>query len=288
VIEGMVRLRSTDPGQLGPYRLLGLLGDGTTGTVYLSRGSPQRGARKQLAAVRAVRPELLRDRQLRARLRHELQAAQGDAGSRYVASALGCELDSERPWIASDFVPGPSLAELVTRHGPLPERALRALAGALFQALAALHAAHVTHRDLRPCNILLSGGGPRAVDFGLGLSRTDPIVAEDGPAGDVFELGVSLVIAACARHPFSGSMLPSAREDPDLTGVPERLCPALIACLHKVPHARPGPLELARAFDLEDTAGLPIAEWLPEPHLQAIANVGESARRMSGRRLFGR
>lgn len=284
----MARLRSTDPGQLGPYRLLGLLGDGATGTVHLGRGSPQRGARKQLAAVRAIRPELLRDRQLRARLRHELQAAQGNAGCRYVASALGCELDSERPWIACDFVPGPSLAELVARHGPLPERSLRALAGALFQALAALHAARIIHRDLRPCNILLSADGARAVDFGLGLSRTNPVVAEDGPAGDVFELGVALVIAAVARHPFTGSMLPSAREDPDLTGVPERLRPALLACLHKVPHARPDPLEMARAFDLEDSAGLPIAEWLPAPHLHDIASVAASARRISGRRLFGR
>lgn len=268
--------------------MLGLIGDGATGTVYLSRGAPYRGARKTLAAVRAIRPELLRDRQLRARLRHEIQAARGNAGSPYVASALGCELDSERPWAAVEFVPGPSLAELVARYGPLPEQALRALAGALFRALAALHAARLTHGDMRPCNILVAADAPRAVDFGLGLSRTDLGLSEDGPAGDVFGLGVSLAIAACARHPFAGSMLPATRDAPDLSGVPDGLRPALLACLHKVPQVRPDPLELARALDLEGTAELPPTDWLPEPHLHDIANVAESARQLTGRGLFGR
>nr|WP_240979424.1 protein kinase [Streptomyces sp. HNM0574] len=287
----MARLGSSDPRQLGPYKLHGVLGHGTSGTVYLGRGAAHRGGRKQLAAVRALRPELLRDRQLRARLRHELETAGPKLDSPYVAAALGCELDSETPWTASEFVPGVSLAAAVAANGPLPEYAVRALAGALCHALTALHASRIVHRDLRPGNVLLTTGTPRAVDYALGLGRADlggPDADGAGPAADVFELGATLVTAASGHQPFAGSILPSAREDPDLTGVPEALCPALLACLHKVPESRPHPVELARAFDLEETAGRPGAEWLPDAVLRQAESFAEAARGLVGRRLFGR
>lgn len=285
------RLGSADPKQLGPFRLLGVLGVGSMGTVYLGRGAPGRGARKQLAAVRAMRPELLRDRQVRARLRHELQGAATTVRSPYVAAALGCELDSERPWVASEFVPGMSLADLVGRCGPLPEPSVRALGGALSRALGALHGARMAHRDLRPGNVMLTTGAPRVVDCGLGLGRTDLGHAGDeaaNPADDVFELGASLVVASAAHHPFPGSVVPTARDGPDLTGVPDGLCPALLACLHKVPETRPFPGPLARALDLEDVGERDAVEWLPEPFVREIENAAETARGLAGRRIFGR
>ncbi|GAB2828958.1 protein kinase domain-containing protein [Streptomyces daliensis] len=294
MIHGFARLGGTDPRQLGPYRLHGVLGTGSTGTVYLGRGAPRRGERKQLAAVRAVRPELLRDRQLRARLRHEMQTA-ASLRSRYVAAALGCELDSEHPWMATEFVPGPPLSAAVARYGPLPEHAVRALGAALAQGLADLHAVRVAHRDPRPCNVLLAADAPRLVDYSLGLGRTDLGHDDDHAEGgaaraadDIFELGSTLVVAAGAHQPFAGSMLPSAREDPDLTGVPDGLCPALLACLHKTPESRPLPVPLARALDLEGAAERPAAEWLPEAYVHEIDEVEDAAKSLAGRRLFGR
>lgn len=287
----MARLGSADPRQLGPYRLHGVLGNGALGTVYLGRGSPRRGGRKRAAAVRAMRPELLRDRTLRARLRHVTQTVANEVDSPYVAGALGCELDSERPWLAAEFVPGPALATLVARYGPLDEDGVRALGGALCRALAALHAARIPHRDLRAANVLLTAGTPRVVDYGLGPGRTD-LGADDetaaDPAADVFELGALLCYAASAHLPFTGSLLPAAREDPDLAGVPEGLHPALLACLHKTPESRPSPGQLARALDLADLAEQPAADWLPESYLHEIDMSGQDARQLLGRRLFGR
>jgi serine/threonine protein kinase len=286
----MERLGSTDPKQLGPFRLLGVLGVGGTGTVYLGRGAPVRGARKHLAAVRAMRPELLRDRQLRARMRHDLQTAATTVRSPYVATALGCELDSERPWVATEFVPSISLGAYVSRHGPLPEPSVRALGGALARALGALHAARIAHRDLNPANVLLGAGSPRAVDYGLGLGRPD--LGHTGeaanPADDMFELGATLVLAAGGHHPFPGHVVPTARDGPDLTGVPEGLCPALLACLHKTPESRPLPGPLARSLDLEDNAERDAAQWLPDPCLREIDAAAAASRRLTGRRLFGR
>ncbi len=283
----MAGLGSADPQQLGPYRLHGVLGNGRMGTVYLGRGAPQRGARKQLVAVRTLRPELIRDRPLRARLRQEMQAAAASVRSPYVADAAGCELDGASPWIANSFVPGVSLELLVAKYGPLPESSVRALGGALARSLMALHAARITHRDLGAHNVMLASDTPRAVDYGLALGRMSG-PATDELADDVFDLGATLVFASSAHQPFAGNMLPMAREDPDLTGVPDGLCPALFACLHKTPESRPSPSVLASALDLADTAEEPAVEWLPQPYVHEIQQAAEAARRLTGRRLFGR
>ncbi|MFC4493708.1 protein kinase [Streptomyces ovatisporus] len=287
MIQGMTGLRSTDPQQLGPYRLHGVLGSGRMGTVYLGRGAPQRGARKQLVAVRTLRRELLRDRPLRARLRQEMQAVAMGVRSAYVADSAGCELDSDQPWIAGAFVPGVSLEALVALYGPLPEHAVRALGGALARALTALHAVQVSHRDLGAHNVLLTNDTPRVVDYGLALGRMSG-PGTDEQADDVFDLGATLVFASSGHRPFAGNMLPMAREDPDLTGVPDGLCPALFACLHKTPESRPSPKVLAHALDLADTAEQPAGEWLPEPCVLEIRAMTEAARRLTSRRLFGR
>lgn len=283
----MTGLGSADPQQLGPYRLYGVLGDGRMGTVYLGRGAPRHGARRQLVAVRTLRPELIRDRPLRARLRQEMQAAATGVSSRYVADAAGCELDGDRPWIANSFVPGVSLEMLVARYGPLPEASVRALGGALARSLTALHSARISHRDLGPHNVMVAAEAPRAVDYGLALGRMSG-PATDEMADDVFDLGVTLVIAASAHQPFAGNMLPMAREDPDLTGVPDALCPALFACLHKTPESRPSPGVLANALDLADTAAGQAVDWLPDAFVSEIQAAAQAARKLTGRRLFGR
>jgi serine/threonine protein kinase len=283
----MSGLGSADPQGLGPYRLHGVLGNGRMGTVYLGRGAPQRGARKQLVAVRTLRPELIRDRPLRARLRQEMQSAAANVRSRYVADAAGCELDGARPWIANAFVPGVSLEVLVAKFGPLPESSVRALGGALSRSLMALHAAGITHRDLGPHNVLLAADAPRVVDYGLALGRMSG-PATDEQADDVFDLGATLVFASSAHQPFAGNMLPMAREDPDLTGVPDGLCPALFACLHKTPDSRPTPGVLGTALDLAETAEQPAVEWLPEAYAHEIGTAADAARKLTGRRLFGR
>lgn len=285
--QGTARLSRTDPQQLGPYRLLGVLGDGRMGTVYLGRGAPQRGTRKQLVAVRTLRPELIRDRPLRARLRQEMQAAAAGERSSYVADAAGCELDSDRPWIANSFVPGVSLERLVVKYGPLPENSVRALGGALSRALMALHAAGISHRDLGPHNVLLAADAPTVVDYGLALGRMSGPTTDE-LADDVFDLGATLVYAGSAHQPFAGNMLPMARQDPDLTGVPDGLCPALFACLHKTPDSRPSPSVLAHSLDLADTAEAPAVDWLPDAYVHDIDLVADAARRMAGRRLLRR
>ena len=283
----MSGLGSSDPRQLGPYRLHGVLGNGRMGAVYLGRGAPRRGARKQLAAVRMLRPELIRDRPLRARLRQEMQSAASNVHSRFIADAAGCELDDAQPWIANAFVPGVSLAVLVAKYGPLPEGSVRALGGAMARGLMELHDARITHRDLGPHNVLIGADAPRAVDYGLALGRMSG-PATDEAADDVFDLGSTLVFAASAHQPFEGNALPMARVDPDLTGVPDSLCPALFACLHKTPESRPSPRVLANALDIAETADQPTAEWLPEECMFEIKEAAQTARKLTGRRLFGR
>ena len=205
VIQGMAGLGGADPQQLGPYRLLGVLGSGRMGTVYLGRGAPKRGAKKELVAVRALRPELIRDRPLRARLRQEMQSAAASMRSPFVAGAAGCELDSAQPWVASGFVPGPSLESL--SHGTARCRSsCRALGGSLARALTALHSVHISHRDLGAHNVLLTADTPRVVDYGLALGRMSG-PGSDEMADDVFDLGATLVFAASAHRPFAGNML---------------------------------------------------------------------------------
>jgi serine/threonine protein kinase len=283
----MSGLGSSDPRQLGPYRLHGVLGNGRMGAVYLGRGAPRRGARKQLAAVRMLRPELIRDRPLRARLRQEMLSAAANVHSRFIADAAGCELDIAQPWIANAFVPGVSLEVLVAKYGPLPEGSVRALGGALARGLTALHEARITHRDLGAHNVLIAADAPRAVDYGLALGRMSG-PATDEAADDVFDLGATLVFAASAHQPFEGNALPMSRVDPDLTGVPDSLCPALFACLHKTPESRPSPRVLANALDIAETADQPTAEWLPEQYTFEIKEAAQTARKLTGRRLFGR
>lgn len=296
MLEGIVPPRGSAPHRLGPYRLLGVLGNGRAGTLHVGRGSPQRGARKRLVAVRAVRPELLRDRQTRARLRR--QAARVEAVTDpSVAAPLGCELDGEKPWTAAEFAPGCPLSTLVRLYGPLPEMSVRALGGALARALTALHTAGVAHGDVSPGNVVLTARSPLLVECGTVLGQVTARSALGGPetaggafpsrlrADDVFGLGVVLALASTARLVSppgpSDENLCAVRQLPEPGAVTEGLREALRACLDPRPERRPRPEVLARTLDLARSADRPAAEWLPEPWLHEIGEFAEQARGLS-------
>ncbi|HTU05537.1 MAG TPA: protein kinase, partial [Trebonia sp.] len=154
-------LQPGDPRAIGPYRLVGRLGEGGMGQVFLGV-SP--GGRP--AAVKAIRAELASDPQFRTRFGQEVAAARRVSGV-FTAMVVGADADGPVPWLATAYVAGPSLAEAVDGDGPLPEESLLALAAGLAESLVAIHAAGVVHRDLKPSNVLLAEDGPRVIDFGI-------------------------------------------------------------------------------------------------------------------------
>ncbi|MFF4563497.1 PQQ-binding-like beta-propeller repeat protein [Streptomyces sp. NPDC001435] len=262
----MDALRAADPRRIGPYEVLGRLGAGGMGEVYLAES--RTGLR---LAVKVVRAEHAEDRTFRARFRHEVRAAQtvGGAGT-YTARVVDADTGAERPWMATEFVEGPNLRDAVLDGGALPRSAVRVLAGALGEALAAIHAKGMVHRDLKPSNILLGADGPRVIDFGIvraleatALTRTGAVVGsvgyvspeqirnggQVGPPSDVFSLGAVLAYAAAGREPFgegqdSVILLRILTRDFDLSGVPDDLRPLVAACLREDPLERPTPADL--------------------------------------------
>ena len=266
-------LAEHDPRQVGGFRLQARLGAGGMGRVYLGY-SP--GGRP--VAVKVVHPDLARDPEFMLRFRREVTAAQlvSDA---YTAAVVGAGPDDSPPWLATTFVPGPSLADLVTRSGPLPEQAVWRLAGGLAEALQAIHSHGLIHRDLKPGNILIAADGPRVIDFGISRTTEGTVVTAThttigtpaymspeqaqghtvGPASDVFSLGSVLAFAAGGAAPFGGGgteMFAIAYRvvngEPDLSRVPAGLRPLIDACLAKDPDARPAVGQLMR--DVADRA----------------------------------
>ncbi|NGO13290.1 protein kinase [Streptomyces sp. HC44] len=265
----MQALRETDPRRIGPYAVLGRLGAGGMGEVYLAESGT--GLR---LAVKVVRAEHAEDRTFRARFRQEVRAAQtvGGAGT-YTARVVDADTEGERPWMATEFVDGPNLRDAVLDHGPLPEGAVRVLAAALCEALAAIHAQGMVHRDLKPSNILLAADGPRVIDFGIvraleatALTRTGTVVGsvgyvspeqirnngQVGPPSDMFSLGAVLAYAAAGREPFGEGkdaviLMRIMTRDFDLSGVPEAVRQLVEPCLREDPGERPTPGEMISA-----------------------------------------
>ncbi|MGW8397523.1 protein kinase domain-containing protein [Streptomyces lydicus] len=263
----MKPLGTGDPLRLGPYRLLGVLGEGGMGKVYV--GQDGEGT---VAAVKVLRPELTGEANLARRFVREAQAATA-VTSKGVARVLGTDTEGGRPWIATEFLAGPTLDEAVETYGPFDEPAVRALAASLARTLVDIHATGLVHRDLKPPNIVLTSGGPRVIDFGIarpehGLTLTTtgqvPVTPGYGapeqvlgrrvaaPA-DVFSLGAVLVHAASGRRAFDGAHIAALQykvvhDEPDLTGVPEVLRPLIVPLLAKDPAARPAPDRIAAAF----------------------------------------
>ena len=161
-------LRPQDPRLVGPYRIVRRLGSGGMGEVYLGR-SP--GGR--LVAVKVVRAELAEQAEFRSRFAREVAAARKVSGL-FTASVVDADLGAPTPWLATAYVAGPSLADTVASHGPLPASSVLALAAGLAEGLGAIHAAGIVHRDLKPANVLLSEDGPRIIDFGIARGLRPP------------------------------------------------------------------------------------------------------------------
>ena len=260
----MEPLAAGDPQQAGPYRLRARLGAGGMGQVFLGYSPAGRAV-----AVKLIHRELARDQEFRTRFRREVAAARAVSGA-YTAPVTAAGPDDDPPWLATAFVPGPSLAEAVAEAGPLPPEAVWKLTAGLVEALQAVHAAGLVHRDLKPANVLLALDGPRLIDFGISraLEKTamtstgmivgtpsfmSPEQAQDarvGAASDVFSLGCVLVFAAAGQGPFGGGPQASllyriVHAEPALDGVPGGLRDVAAACLAKAPADRPGLAALA-------------------------------------------
>lgn len=292
------------PETVGPYRVIRLLGSGGMGRVYLAA---TRGGRP--VAVKVVRDSYAQDRHFRERFRAETEAALKVSGA-FTAPVLAADPDATQPWLATAYLPAPSLSEAVAAHGPMPQETVRGLAAGLAEALAAIHAAGVVHRDLKPSNILLTADGPRVIDFGIaravdaaGLTGTGQLVGTAGymppeqisgrtctAAGDVFSLGATLLFAATGHGAFgTGSahilLYRTVHEEPNLAGVPEGLHEALAACLGKEPWKRPKVPQLATLFGAPP---LPGAGWLPDVVQRDVARREETVRSELARGWAGR
>ncbi|MEU6379685.1 protein kinase [Streptomyces sp. NPDC046909] len=276
----MEPMAADDPRRVDKYDLIGRLGQGGMGTVFLGR-SP--GGR--LVAVKIVRDELARDGEFRRRFRREV-AAMRRVGGFWTAAVVAADPDATAPWLATEYVPGPSLAVAVRQHGPLPPACVHAIAAGLAEALLAIHASGLVHRDLKPSNVLLTSDGPRVIDFGIaraldgtaltgsgqvigtpGFLAPEQITGERaGPPSDIFCCGLTLAYAATGRSVYgTGNALALlyriAHEAPDLSGLPDALRPTVEPCLIRLPEARPTAGQLLERLG----SGVPKGAWLPGP-----------------------
>jgi hypothetical protein len=277
-------LAAGDPEVVAGYRLRGRLGAGGMGRVFLALTPGGRPV-----ALKMVRQELADDPDFRVRFRQEIAAARRVHGL-FTAQVLDADPAGSPPWLVTAYVPGPSLAQAVADHGPLPPESVFLLVAGVAEALGVIHQAGVIHRDLKPSNVLLAGDGPRVIDFGIAraaeatsLTRTGMRVgspgymapeqvrgAEVGVAADVFALGALAGFAATGRPPFGlGSeaavLYRVLHEEPDLDGCPEALRSLLAGCLAKDPSVRPSPAALIEACR-DQAAGKTVQftdAWLP-------------------------
>lgn len=287
----MQPLEAGEPHTIGAYRLLGRLGAGGMGRVYLGRSAGGR-----TVAVKVVHPHFALDEQFRARFRREVDAARR-LGAQWTAPVLDADPDAAVPWVATGYVAGPPLSDAVTRYGPLPEYAVRTLGAGLGEALDAVHAHGLVHRDVKPSNVLLALDGPRLIDFGIAralgatVSLTSTGVSVGSPgymapeqirgldisgAADVFSLGAVLAYAATGTAPFPGDssavlLYKVVHEEPELGDLEGELRELVAGCLAKDPAARPAPAELARRLAPDGAAALVAPGWLPGPVVREVS-----------------
>ncbi|MGW0122344.1 outer membrane protein assembly factor BamB family protein [Streptomyces sp. NPDC003327] len=301
----MEQLTQHDPRRIGPFEVLGRLGAGGMGLVYLARSASGRRV-----AIKTVRTELAEDQLFRVRFTREVEAARAVSGF-YTAAVVDADPRAAVPWLATAYVPAPSLEEIVNECGPLPAQAVRWLAAGVAEALQSIHGAGLVHRDLKPSNVLVVEDGPRVIDFGIasGVSNTrltmtnvavgtpaymSPEQARDSRsvtgASDVFSLGSMLVFAATGHAPFHGAnpvetVFMLLREGPDLEGLPEELRPLIESCMQMDVARRPTPADLQAQLAPHlfgpgsDDSGTASA-WLPQSATAMI-----EARRGGGRSL---
>ncbi|MCQ4214617.1 serine/threonine-protein kinase, partial [Streptomyces longispororuber] len=280
-------LQPDDPTVVAGYRLAARLGAGGMGRVYLSH---TQGGRP--VAIKVVRPELADDPDFRRRFRREMEAARRVRGA-YTAELIDGDAGGAPPWLATLYVPGPSLAEAVGRRGPLPVPAVLWLMAGVAEALAGIHGAGIVHRDLKPSNVLLASDGPRVIDFGISLASgisshtatgasigtpqfMAPEQAAAGAAGeitaatDVFALGQTAAFAALGRPLYGDGPAVSVlyrivHDEPDLSPLPEQLRPLIARCLATDPRERATPAEVVewcrRELGRDADAGAGPAVW---------------------------
>ncbi|MFI9309804.1 outer membrane protein assembly factor BamB family protein [Streptomyces triculaminicus] len=290
------QLTQHDPRRIGPFEVLGRLGAGGMGLVYLARSASGRRV-----AIKTVRTELAEDQLFRVRFTREVEAARAVSGF-YTAAVVDADPRAAVPWLATAYVPAPSLEEIVNECGPLPAQAVRWLAAGIAEALQSIHGAGLVHRDLKPSNVLVVEDGPRVIDFGIasGVSNTrltmtnvavgtpaymSPEQARDSRsvtgASDIFSLGSTLVFAATGHAPFHGAnpvetVFMLLREGPDLSGLPDELRPLIDSCMQMAAESRPSPADLQSqlaphlfASGGDDDSGTASA-WLPDNAVSLI------------------
>jgi serine/threonine protein kinase len=305
-------LRRWDPDQIGPYTLLGRLGAGAMGQVYLGRSTAGR-----LVAVKTIKIELAEEPGFRARFAREVAAARRVSGV-FTAAVVAANPEAEMPWLATAYVPAPTLSKLVRVCGPLPVPSVLWLAAGCAEALESIHLAGLVHRDLKPSNVLVAPDGPRVIDFGVaraaervqltvtrGAVGTPAYMAPEqardsqhaSPASDVYSLGATLLFAATGHGPYQGDtvmdvLVKLATEQPDLSALPTELASLIVACLERSPRHRPtsaallnglGPFVEASADPAEAHNYLPgsamalIAEYQRSPQPAVLAGSGPDA-----------
>ena len=278
----MKALTADDPRLIGEFRLRGRLGEGGMGRVYLGLSPAGRAV-----AIKVVHPSLASDSDFLRLFQYEVASAKAVSGI-YTAPVVATGLDDHPPWLATAFVPGPSLAQVIRERGPLPEPALRPLLAGLTEALAAIHAAGVVHRDLKPPNVLLAADGPRVIDFGISRAVEAAAVTATGamfgtpgymspeqaegqpasPASDVFALGCVIAYAATGSPPF-GEGTPASvlyrvvHSEPALDRLSPWLRELVAGCLAKDAAARPTPRALAAAISRrgQGTGPMAVSFW---------------------------
>ncbi|MER7570269.1 serine/threonine-protein kinase [Streptomyces sp. NPDC126514] len=279
----MQPLGADEPTVVGPYRLLGRLGSGGMGRVYLGRSAGGR-----TVAVKIVHPHFALDEEFRARFRREVEAARRVGGA-WTAPVLDADPEAPVPWVATVYAAGPSLTAAVADTGALPGHTVRVLGAGLAEALATVHELGLVHRDVKPSNVLLTVDGPTLIDFGIAraidgtasLTSTGVSIGSPGymapeqilgksvtGAADVFSLGAVLAYAATGAQPFPGDSSAAllyrvVHEEPELGSLDGELREVVEACLDKNPAGRPAPADLARRLAPEGAARLVASGWLP-------------------------
>ncbi|GAA2084021.1 serine/threonine-protein kinase [Streptomyces albiaxialis] len=277
-------LEGDDPAAVAGYRLTARLGSGGMGKVYLSYTPGGRPV-----AIKVIRPEFSEDPEFRRRFAGEVRAAQRVQGL-YTAPVIDCDTDARTPWLATAYVPGPSLAEAVAGHGALPASTVALLVAGVAEALQVIHGTGIVHRDLKPSNVLLAGDGPRVIDFGIAraadatsltgsgatigtpafMAPEQAVAGEISPATDVFALGqvaayAARGIPAFGEGPSHGVLYRVVHEEPDLDGLPQELHALVSRCLAKDAAHRPGVPEVIRMCQQASgkTQLVRPEDWLP-------------------------